>query len=427
MIKVLTVIGTRPEAIKLAPVLTELARRSTEFESRVVVTGQHKEMLEQMLALFEIEPHHDLAVMEPGQSASEVTSKVLDGLAPILSAERPDWIIVQGDTTTAMAASLAAFYEKVPVAHVEAGLRTFDKYSPFPEEVNRRMTGVIADIHFAPTSWAATNLLRESVPSERIMITGNTCIDALDETAKLPFDKAASQVADVPDDARVVLVTAHRSENFGRPVAQIAAAISRLSYRNPDLHFVFPMHLNPKVRGPVLRELAGIDNVTLTNPLEYPEMVWMIDRADVVVTDSGGLQEEAAGSGTPVLVMRDSTERPEGVDAGLAKLVGTDRDRLVREVERLVRDRGKHREMTSNESPYGDGNAAHRIVETLAGRKVEPTTGVYETPEPEHPFDKLLHAATAEIPREYADKVIARGRRVRRAQPLESGETSRTR
>ena len=290
------------------------------------------------------------------------------------------------------------------------------------------MTGVIADLHFAPTAWAATNLLRESVPSNRIMITGNTCIDSLRKTAELPFDRDQSEIAGVPEDQRTVLVTAHRSENFGEPMGRIVEALARLAYRNPELHFVFPVHLNPQVRGPVFRDLGGIENITLTNPLGYQEMVWMIHNSHLVVTDSGGLQEEAAGSGTPVLVLRESTERPEGVDAGLAKLVGTDTDTLVREVELLSSDRDSHAEMAERQSPYGDGFAAHRIVEMLAGREVEASPGLYERPEPEHPFDRLLHQATAEIPREYADKVIARARRVRdRRSPAAAGSAEANR
>ncbi len=366
MIKVLTVIGTRPEAIKLAPVLRELERRPRVFDSRVCVTAQHREMVDQMLDLFSIEPDYDLDIMRPGQSLTDITREVLGGMEEILLEERPDWLVVQGDTTTVAASSLAGFYHNVRVAHVEAGLRTYDRHSPFPEEVNRRLAAVLADLHFAPTRWAADNLLREGIPAEAIRIAGNTVIDALVEVSTMPFDPLDSGMPELPiDDKRLVMVTAHRGENFGEGIERICHGLKTLARQHDDLHLVFPVHMNPRVREPVYRHLGRMHNITLLDPLDYQSTVWLLSRCHFVITDSGGLQEEAAGVGKPVLVLRDSTERPEAVEAGTAKLIGSDGDRLVSWASRLLGEDGTYDQMARAISPYGNGTAAVEIVESL--------------------------------------------------------------
>jgi UDP-N-acetylglucosamine 2-epimerase (non-hydrolysing) len=367
VIKVLSVFGTRPEAIKMAPVVQELAKHPDRFISRVCVTAQHRQMLDQVLDLFGIVPDHDLDVMQPNQSLTNVTVAVLTGLEPVLRDEKPDWVLVQGDTTTVMAASLAAFYQGIRVGHVEAGLRTHDKRQPFPEEINRRVAGVVADLHFAPTTWAADNLRREGVPDDRIHVTGNTVIDAIRQVAALPFDPAGTGLADLPiSDKRVILVTAHRRENFGPGMEEICAGLKMLAERHDDAHLVYPVHLNPNVQEPVYRILGGVPNITLLPPLDYRPMVWLLKQSYFVITDSGGLQEEAPGLGKPVLVMRETTERPEGVDAGVVKLVGPNRDALVEWGERLLSDASFYRQMAQAVNPYGDGRAAGRIIVPLA-------------------------------------------------------------
>ena len=374
-VRVLSVFGTRPEAIKMAPVVRRLAR-DPRFEARVAVTGQHRQMLDQVLQVFGIEPDHDLAIMRPGQDLFDVTSAVLLGLRDILRRERPDCVLVHGDTTTCMAASLAAFYEQIPVGHVEAGLRTGDLTRPFPEELNRVLAGRIATVHFAPTEGAAANLRREGVSERAILVTGNTVIDALllvrdsvrNEGARA-FQAVLGErlVAELESaDGPIVLITGHRRESFGDGFASMCSALRDLAQRHPDWRLVFPVHLNPNVRKPVFELLSGLNNVHLIEPLEYRPFVWMMDRASAIVTDSGGIQEEGPSLGVPVLVTRDVTERPEAVAAGVVALVGTDRERIVQGVESAILDSATRARMTTAQNPYGDGRAAERIVERLA-------------------------------------------------------------
>jgi UDP-N-acetylglucosamine 2-epimerase (non-hydrolysing) len=367
VITVLSVFGTRPEAIKMAPVVRELAAHPDAFRSVVCVTGQHREMLDQVLSLFEIVPDYDLAVMTPGQTLAGVTTAVLTGLDRVLEEVRPDWVLVQGDTTTAMAASLGAFYRRIPVGHVEAGLRTDDKWQPFPEEINRRITGVIADLHFAPTAWSAGNLRREGVPEKRIVVTGNTVIDAIQWAAQLPFDPAGTPLADLPlGEKRLIVVTAHRRENFGQGIAEICAALRELAARD-DVHIVYPVHLNPNVWEPVHAALGGVPNVTLLPPLEYRPLVWLLQQCHFVISDSGGIQEEAPGLGKPVLVLRETTERPEGVEAGTVRLVGACRERIVEWATRLLDDSIAYEQMARATNPYGDGRSAEALISILCG------------------------------------------------------------
>jgi UDP-N-acetylglucosamine 2-epimerase len=323
-------------------------------------------MLDQMLKLFEIVPDYDLDIMRPGQTLGSITSSVLSGLPAILDAENPDWVIVQGDTTTAMASCLAAHYQRIRVAHVEAGLRTGDIWAPHPEEVNRRVVGTIAELHFAPTEWAAQNLLAEGIPGDRISVTGNTVIDALRYVQGLPFDPSEELRAAAGNES-LVLVTAHRRENLGLALDRICLALRGLARRNPGVNFAFPVHLNPNVQLTVHERLGGISNIFLMDPLDYPSLVWLLERSKFVITDSGGLQEEAAGVGRPVLVLRDSTERPEGVEAGTARLVGTDRRKLAFWSGRLLDERGGHLQAMAAQARgvYGDGTAALQIADAL--------------------------------------------------------------
>lgn len=418
--KVMTVIGTRPEAIKMARVIRELDAHPA-VDARVCVTGQHREMLDPMLDLFEIESDHDLAVMRPGQTLTDTTQAVLGGMGEVLEEERPDWVLVQGDTTTVMATSLAAFYQRINVGHVEAGLRTFDKYAPFPEEVNRRIAGVVADLHFAPTEWAASNLRREGVPESRIHVTGNTVIDSLLHVGGLDFDPAGTPLEALPlDGRRLALVTAHRSENFGDGMDEICLGLKTIAQRHPELHLAYPVHLNPKARWAAYAHLDGLPNVTLLPPLDYQPLVWLLKRAHIVITDSGGLQEEAAGIGKPVLVLRDTTERPEGVEAGIAQLVGANQDSIVSCTTRLLEDEHFYRDTASVPCPYGDGTASLRIVDRLVRRLDEgrDSEHIYEQPRPEHPLDALLRQAGAAVqagtsvnPGPYADRVLGRFKR----------------
>ncbi|MFN8474178.1 MAG: UDP-N-acetylglucosamine 2-epimerase (non-hydrolyzing) [Anaerolineae bacterium] len=363
-LRVLSVFGTRPEAIKLAPVVRQL-EATPSIESRVCVTAQHREMLDQVLALFQITPHYDLDVMRPAQSLAEVTSRVLIGLDDVMREARPDWVLVQGDTTTAMAAALGAFYHGIRVAHVEAGLRTGNKRHPFPEEINRRIVSVVGDLHFAPTEVARHNLLREGIPPQTIVLTGNPVIDALLEVADRSYAWDGGPLAGVPRDRRIVLVTAHRRENFGRPIRDICAALRCLVERYPDVQIVYPVHLNPNIQAPVYELLGKVGGVTLLPPLDYLPLVHLMKAATLVLTDSGGLQEEAPSLGKPVLVMRETTERPEAVDAGTARLVGTNTDRIVAEVSRLLDDTAAFEQMARAVNPYGDGRARFRIVDAL--------------------------------------------------------------
>jgi UDP-N-acetylglucosamine 2-epimerase (non-hydrolysing) len=365
-LKVLTIFGTRPEAIKMAPVLKVLETHPDRVQSRVCVTAQHRQMLDQVLELFDIVPDHDLDLMTEDQTLAQVTAAVFTHLEPVLAAERPDWVLVQGDTTTVMAASLLAFYHRIQVGHVEAGLRTRDKYSPFPEEINRRVAGVVADLHFAPTAWARDNLLHEGVPPKTIHVTGNPVIDALLMAAARPYHPESGPLAGLPWERRLILVTAHRRENFGRPLERICAALARIAGRYPDdVHIVYPVHLNPHVQGPVYRLLGDVPHVTLLPPLDYLPLVHLMKRCTLVLTDSGGIQEEAPGLGVPVLVLREVTERPEGVEAGTVRLVGTRAEDILREASRLLDDPVAYQRMAQAVNPYGDGHAAEYIVEAL--------------------------------------------------------------
>lgn len=367
-LRVIVIFGTRPEAVKMAPLVQRL-RATPRVETRVCVTAQHREMLDQVLDLFQIQPDYDLNVMRAGQTLAEVTSSVLQGLETVWDVVQPDWALVQGDTTTTLAAALAAFYHDVRVGHVEAGLRTGNKRHPFPEEINRKLTTTLTDLHFAPTEIARQNLLREGVPDAAIRVTGNPVIDALLDIAGRPYDWRAGPLAAVPRDRRLVLVTAHRRENFGQPIRDICTALRRLADRYADaVHFVYPVHLNPNIQSPVYESLGGIANMSLLPPLDYLPLVHLIQAATLVLTDSGGLQEEAPSLGKPVLVMRQTTERPEGVAAGTARLVGTDPDAIVEAVSQLLDDPAAYARMAHAVNPYGDGHAAARIVEALVGR-----------------------------------------------------------
>jgi UDP-N-acetylglucosamine 2-epimerase (non-hydrolysing) len=372
MIKVLSIFGTRPEAIKMAPVVKELEQHPADIVSRVCVTAQHREMLDQVLDLFDITPDYDLDLMRENQSLSEITACVFTDLDPVIAEEQPDWVLVQGDTTTVMAASLVAFYHQVKVGHVEAGLRTGDKWQPFPEEVNRKMAGVVADAHFAPTTAARDNLLQEGVVPEAIHVTGNSVIDALYMAAKIDYDLASGPLAYVPWEKRVILVTAHRRENHGKPLENVCAALLEIAERYDDVHMVYPVHLNPNVQKPVHRLLDEHAQITLLPPLDYLPLVQLMKRSHLVLTDSGGIQEEAPGLGKPVLVLRDVTERPEAVVAGTVQLVGTDRESIVREAITLLDDDTVYKHMARAVNPYGDGRAAKRIVGTLLGEDIQP-------------------------------------------------------
>jgi len=369
-IKVMLVFGTRPEAIKMAPVALLLAR-DERFDCRICVTGQHREMLDQVLRLFRLRADDDLGIMRPGQDLSEVTSAILLGMREVLRAVSPDIVLVHGDTATTLAASLAAYYQRIPVGHVEAGLRTHDLYSPWPEEANRKLTGALAALHFAPTASAAVNLRREGVAGERIMVTGNTVIDALLQVVEQLREDAELSAAvgrELPTlraGSRMILVTGHRRESFGGGFERICRALATLAERFPEVEIVYPVHLNPQVQEPVNRLLADVPNIHLIAPLDYLPFVQLMDRAHLVLTDSGGVQEEAPSLGKPVLVMRDTTERPEAVEAGTVKLVGTDEGAIVREVSRLLTDEAEYARMSVAHNPYGDGTAAGRIAEGL--------------------------------------------------------------
>jgi len=364
--KVLSVFGTRPEAIKMAPIVQELARHHDRIQSVVCVTAQHRQMLDQVLKLFEIVPNYDLDVMQDSQSPVQVAAAVLTKLEPVLRTECFDWVLVQGDTTTVVAAAMVAFYTRAKVGHVEAGLRTYDKYNPFPEEVNRRVASVIADLHFAPTQRAKENLICEGVREQSIRVTGNPVIDALQAVAGLPYDPASGLLKGLPWDRRLILVTAHRRENFGAPLEQICLALRDIALAYPgDVHIVYPVHLNPNVQEPVHRILDRVPGVTLTDPLEYLPLVYLMKHATLVLTDSGGIQEEAPGLGKPVLVLREVTERPEAVEAGTVRLVGTCRNQIVEWTERLLGDPVEYGRMARAVNPYGDGQAARRIVEAI--------------------------------------------------------------
>lgn len=366
MVKVLSVVGTRPDALKMAPVILELNRRPAQFRQVVVSTGQHREMLQQVLDVFGITPDHSLDVMLPGQTLAQITSRVLAGLDPVLEAEEPDILLAQGDTSTTFVASLAGFYRKIAVGHVEAGLRTDNKYDPFPEEINRRLTAIVADYHFAPTEWAARNLLREGVPAARIHQVGNTVIDALLFAASRPFEFSDADLrAFTAGNRRLIAVTAHRRENLGERMHSLCRGIDRVIRAHPDICCVFQMHKNPAVRDVIRSELAGRERVLLVEPQEYLAWINLMKRSYLILTDSGGIQEEAPALGKPVLVMRETTERPEGVEAGTARLVGTDPDNIYREASRLLEDEREYQLMARATNPYGDGRSAERIADVL--------------------------------------------------------------
>jgi UDP-N-acetylglucosamine 2-epimerase (non-hydrolysing) len=373
MIKVLTVFGTRPEAIKLAPVIRELERRADLFVSRICVTGQHREMLDQMLDLFEIRPDHDLNVMQHAQSLNHVTVAVIDGLRPILEAERPDWVLVQGDTTTTMAGALGAFQQGWKIGHVEAGLRTFNKHDPWPEEMNRRVAGVLADVHFAPTPSSAQNLYREGVSKDRVYVTGNTVIDALQTVAGMPFDAGKTPLAELGlDGERVIVATMHRREMTPEALSDVCLGLRAVAEGHPEVQIVIPVHRNPKVRGPVHSALGDVSNISLLDPLDYQPMVWLLRRSHFVITDSGGLQEEVTALGKPVIVIRGTTERPESVEAGNAVLVGTDGRAIESWATSLLADEQTYEAMARSTNPYGNGDAAGKIVDILAARSLGP-------------------------------------------------------
>lgn len=370
MLTVLSVIGTRPEAIKMAPVVKELGSHSGRIRSVICSTGQHREMLDQVFHLFQIKPDYDLNLMRQNQSLSSLTASAFAALDHVVEEVKPDWVLAQGDTTTAFVAAMVAFYHQVSFGHVEAGLRTGDKFRPFPEEINRRIADLVADAYFAPTERARQALLREGCAESDVYVTGNTVIDAVNEVASREYDWRTGPLSGLPLDRRLVLITAHRRESFGEPFRDLCLAIRDLAqqFAGEGVHFVYPVHLNPNVRQPVNDILIGLSNVSLIEPLDYLSLVHLLKRATLVLTDSGGIQEEAPGLRVPVLVMRDTTERPEGIEAGVVKLVGTKRDRIVTEATKLLRDPIAHAAMANGANPYGDGKAAPRIVSILLSR-----------------------------------------------------------
>ena len=382
MKKIMLVFGTRPEAIKMAPLVKEFQKHLEEFETIVCVTGQHREMLDQVLHIFDIKPDYDLNIMKQGQDLYDVTARVLTGMRDIFKVCRPDVVLVHGDTTTSTAAALAAFYQQIPVGHVEAGLRTHNIYSPWPEEMNRQITGRIATYDFAPTPLSRENLLKENVSDSQITVTGNTVIDALywvvakiksdkdlDKSLENELAKAGYNVSRLSGGKKLVLITGHRRENFGDGFISMCTAIKDLTNKYPDVDFVYPMHLNPNVRKPIHEvfgeNLTDLGNMFFIEPLEYLSFVYLMEKSTIVLTDSGGIQEEAPGLGKPVLVMRDTTERPEALDAGTVKLVGTDYDKIVNEVSLLLDDSAAYEKMSKAVNPYGDGKACGRIVRRL--------------------------------------------------------------
>lgn len=382
MKKIMLVFGTRPEAIKMAPLVKEFEKYPNDFQTIVCVTGQHREMLDQVLNLFEIKPHYDLNIMKQGQDLYDVTARVLVGLRDVLKEAQPDVVLVHGDTTTSTAAALAAFYQQIPVGHVEAGLRTHDIYSPWPEEMNRMITGRIATYHFSPTQLSRQNLLNENVSDKSIIVTGNSVIDALYWVVdKIKNDEALNHelkeilrnvgydVNRLNNGRKLVLITGHRRENFGDGFINMCTAIKDLTKNYPDVDFVYPMHLNPNVRKPIHEvfgeDLSNLGNMFFIEPLEYLSFVYLMEKSTIVLTDSGGIQEEAPGLGKPVLVMRDTTERPEALEAGTVKLVGTNYDKIVTEVSTLLEDESYYKKMSQAVNPYGDGLACSRIVDAL--------------------------------------------------------------
>jgi UDP-N-acetylglucosamine 2-epimerase (non-hydrolysing) len=363
MLKVLSVLWTRPEAIKMAPVICELTRHTGAVISLVCATAQHRQMLDQVLSLLHIVPDYDLNLMQEAQSPAQVAAAVLAQIEPVLRAERPDWVLVQGDTTTVMAAAITAFYVGIKIGHVEAGLRTYNKAQPFPEERNRRIAGAVADLHFAPTVWARDNLLREHIRVETVIVTGNPVIDALHAMVRLPCMLETGPLAEVPWHKRLLLVTVHRRENFGHPLAEICRALRDIAscYHN-TVHILYPVHLNPQVKQPVHQFLGGVPGITLLPPLDYLQFVQILKRSYLVLTDSGGLQEEAPGRGKPALVLRYTTERPEAIAAGTARLIGPFYENIVAETTRLLEQATAYQRMAQAVNPYGDEQVARHIV-----------------------------------------------------------------
>lgn len=362
MIKVMSIFGTRPEAIKMAPIIQEMEHYKSEIESIICVTAQHREMLDSVLETFHITPDYDLNIMKKGQTLDSVTGIILQGLNDILEKEKPDMVLVHGDTTTTFASALSAFYHKIPVGHVEAGLRTHNLYSPYPEEANRQMVGNIAELHFTPTMQSLKNLLQENKDPEKIYVTGNTAIDALKTTVKKEYNSPALQWA---GDGRIVLLTAHRRENWGAPLKRVFTAVNRITEKYPDVRVIYPCHMNPAVRGLADEMFGANDHVKVIEPQEVTDFHNLIKKSYLVLTDSGGIQEEGPSLGKPVLVVRETTERPEGVEAGTLKLVGTSTDNIVKQVSRLLDDKAEYERMSKAENPYGDGHASERIVDAI--------------------------------------------------------------
>ena len=412
--RVIAVLGTRPEAIKLALVIHDLRRRSGEFETAVVHTGQHRTMLDQVLKHFEIKPDFDLDVMRPNQTLSMLTGRVVDTVENACLRFKPNIVLVQGDTTTAFGAALAAYYCKIPVGHIEAGLRSHDIYNPFPEEANRRLISVVAEIHFAPTALSRDALLAEGVPAAKIVVTGNTVVDALRGLSQLPHSWENTPLAGIPaDGSRLVLVTSHRRESWGSDQENMCLALKDLVNRNPDIRVIYPVHMNPNVRSTIDALLGGIDRIHLTEPLDYITFVSLLSRCFLVLTDSGGIQEEAPTFHKPVLVLRKLTERPEASQFGLAKLVGMSRDRILEEAERLLSDREEYKQMSEGGNPYGDGRASERIVEAITrwhqGKMplLDPDKE-FKLPPRRHPLRRktdILEGTPVEVPEEAEEKV----------------------
>ena len=363
--KILLIFGTRPEAIKMAPLVKEFQKNPDAFDTRVCVTAQHREMLDQVLNFFEIKPDYDLDLMKPGQNLYSLTATIINSLKPILEEFTPDYVFVHGDTTTTMAGSIASFYSGAKVCHVEAGLRTNNKLSPFPEEINRQITGRICDYHFAPTETSKRNLLKENISDKSILVTGNTVIDALLKSVEKVNEDPSKLILDLSQqigDKEIILVTGHRRENHGEGFERICKALKTIAQDDKERLIIYPVHLNPKVQEPVNRILSEVSNVILIDPLAYQDFIWLMNRSKIIITDSGGVQEEAPSLGKPVLVMRDTTERPEAVDAGTVILVGTDTGRIVREATKLLTDKELYHKMSVLHNPYGDGKACESIV-----------------------------------------------------------------
>jgi UDP-N-acetylglucosamine 2-epimerase (non-hydrolysing) len=375
VIKNLIIFGTRPEAIKMAPLVRAFQKENNIFDTRVCVTAQHREMLDQVLDFFEITPEYDLDLMKPNQNLYSLTSDIILGLKPILEEFQPDYVFVHGDTTTTMASSIAAFYSGAKICHIEAGLRTHNKLSPFPEEINRQVTGRIADYHFAPTEQSKKNLLRENVSESSILITGNTVIDALLESSKRVSSIENLEIENLKSivdlSKKIILVTGHRRENHGQGFITICEALKAIAISNPDVQIIYPVHLNPNVMKPVYEILSGIDNILLIEPLAYPAFVWLMNQSYLIITDSGGVQEEAPSLGKPVLVMRDTTERPEAVSAGTVILVGTDKEKIIFECSTLLNNNERYSQMSALHNPYGDGKACEKIVTHIKSLQIK--------------------------------------------------------